>query len=67
MPRLEDCITNGTERRRFVIVLSEGQVPTMAACTKCLSKFFTPTELAHDAIEAERYLVHKYHLHRSYE
>ena len=45
----------------------EGQVPMMAACTKCLSKFFTPTELAHDAIGAERYLFHKYDLHRCYE
>jgi hypothetical protein len=26
--------------------------------------FFTPTALAHDAIGAERYLFHKFHLHR---
>ena len=67
IPRIEDRVTNGTERRRFVIVRCEGQVPMMATCNKCLSKFFTPTTIAHDAIGAERYLVHKYHLHRCYE
>ncbi len=64
--RIEDRVTNETERRRFVIVLYEGEVPIMAACAKCLGKFFTPATLAHDAIGAERYLVHKYHLHRCY-
>jgi hypothetical protein len=62
--KIEDSATNATERRRFVIVRFEGQVPMMAACTKCRSKFFTPTTIAHDAIGAERYLVHKFHLHR---
>lgn len=64
--RVEERVTDGTERR-FVIVRYEGEVPMMASCTKCLSKFFTPTTHAHDAIEAEGYLVHKFHLHRCHE
>jgi hypothetical protein len=65
--RIEDRITDGAEHRRFVIVRYEGQVPMMASCTRCLTKFFTPATMAHEAIEAERYLFHKYHLHRCYE
>jgi hypothetical protein len=36
----------------------------MAACAKCERKFFTPNALARDAIEAERYLVHKFDVHK---
>lgn len=64
IPRIEARLTNRTERRRFVIVLYEGQVPMMAACTKCRSKFFAPTTIVHDVIGAEHYLLHKYDLHR---
>jgi hypothetical protein len=65
--RLEDSANHGTDRRCFVIMQQAGQVSMMASCTKCKNKFFTPTALAHDAIGAERYLLHKYHLHRCFE
>jgi hypothetical protein len=28
--------------RSFVVLRYEGKVPTMASCTKCQRKFFTP-------------------------
>jgi hypothetical protein len=62
--KVEDKESSGTERRRLVVLSFAGQVPMMASCTKCESKFFTPTVLAHDATRAERYLFHKYQLHR---
>lgn len=69
---VDDSVKDGAPvldlpERRFVIVRYEGQAPMMAACTKCLSKFFAPTTLAHDAIGAERCMYHKYNLHRCHE
>ena len=52
----------GTERC-IVIVRYEGKVPTMASCTKCQRKFFTPTTFARDAVGAEEYLRRKFDVH----
>ena len=49
--------------RHLVIVRYEGKVPAMASCAKCDRKFFTPTMLANDAIEAEEYLGRKFDVH----
>jgi hypothetical protein len=62
--KIEDSARSGTERGHLVVLRFEGQVSKMASCTRCENKFFTPTALAHDAIRAERYLFHKFHLHR---
>ncbi len=50
--------------RSFVVLRHEGKVPVMASCAKCQRKFFTPAQLASDAVIAERYLAHKFDLHR---
>jgi hypothetical protein len=50
--------------RSFVVLRDEGKVPTMASCTKCQHKFFTPAQFAGDAVIGERYLTHKFDLHR---
>ena len=50
--------------RRLVVLRYEGKVPAMASCTNCERKFFTPALFASDAVAAERYLTHKFDLHR---
>ncbi|MGA8345278.1 MAG: hypothetical protein WB781_25330 [Candidatus Sulfotelmatobacter sp.] len=50
--------------RSFVILKYVNKVPTMASCTKCERKFFTPTAYQGDRVGAEQYLRGKFDLHK---
>jgi hypothetical protein len=50
--------------RRIVVFRYEGTAPVMASGSKCQRKFFTPAQFASHAVVAERYLTHKFDLHR---
>ena len=43
------------------------KVPTMAGCTNCQLKFFTPEEYASDSVGAEQYLRLKFSEHKCQE
>lgn len=50
---------------RFVILQYRGKAPSMAACTKCQLKFFTPATFTQDqALLAEEYLLDKFAHHQ---
>lgn len=49
--------------RRFIILRYVGKAPTMASCTKCQRKFFTPSTHTRDAVGADEYLRRKFDLH----
>ena len=50
--------------RKVVILKYVRKVPSLASCSLCQSKFFTPTSYYHNPIEAERYLQDKLDLNR---
>jgi len=50
--------------RSFVILKYVNKVPSLATCTKCQRKFFTPNSYHNDRIGAEQYLQGKFDLHR---
>jgi hypothetical protein len=50
--------------RSFVILRYVDAVPSLAGCTKCSIKFFTPNEHRSDREGAEQYLHNKFHAHR---
>jgi len=50
--------------RSFVILRYVDAVPSVAGCTKCPLKFFTPEPLHDDSIGAEHYLQGKFDAHR---
>jgi hypothetical protein len=49
------------QRTDFVILRSVNKTPSMASCTKCRRKFFTPNSYYNDPIE--QYLRTKFDLH----
>jgi len=49
--------------RRFLILNYANKVPSMASCTKCQRKFFTPNTYFEDSIGAEQYLAEKFAAH----
>ena len=53
-----------TAERSFVILKNVNKTPSLAACSKCRRKFFTPTSYYNDRIWAEQYLQEKFDLHR---
>jgi hypothetical protein len=48
---------------RFVILKHIGNAPSMAMCTRCHIKFFTPLELLGETIQAEENLRDKFVRH----
>jgi hypothetical protein len=50
--------------RTFVILKHVNKTPSLAACSKCQRKFFTPNSFNNDRIGAEQYLQEKFDLHR---
>jgi hypothetical protein len=50
-------------RTDFAILKSVNKTPSMASCTKCRRKFFTPNTYYNDPIGAEQYLRTKFDLH----
>jgi hypothetical protein len=53
-----------TAERSFIILKHVNKTPSLAACSKCERKFFTPTAYYNDHIGAEQYLQGKFDLHR---
>jgi hypothetical protein len=53
-----------TAERAFVILKHVNKIPSLAACSKCQRKFFTPNSYYNDRIGAEQYLQEKFDLHR---
>jgi hypothetical protein len=51
--------------RQLVILRYAGKAPPLASCANCQRKFLTPAPFANDAVGADRYLTHKFDLHRS--
>ena len=51
------------QRTDFVILRLVNKTPSMASCTKCHRKFFTPNSYYNDPIGAEQYLRTKFDLH----
>ena len=49
--------------RNFIVLRYQGKVPTLASCTKCERKFFTPTSYSRDSVGAEEYLLSKFDRH----
>ena len=50
--------------RGFVILKHVNKTPSLAACSKCQRKFFTPNTYYNDRSGAEYYLKQKFDLHR---
>jgi hypothetical protein len=50
--------------RMFKVLASVESLPSMASCTKCGYKFFTPRNSFHDPAEADEYLRDKFANHR---
>lgn len=53
-----------TAERSFVILKHVNKTPSLAACSKCQRKFFTPNSYYNDRSGAEQYLQEKFNLHR---
>jgi hypothetical protein len=53
-----------TPERSFVILKNINKTPSLASCSKCQRKFFTPNSYYSDRIGAELYLQEKFDLHR---
>jgi hypothetical protein len=49
--------------RSFVVLKYLNKVPSLAACTRCQYKFFTPNTYYNDHIGAAEYLRGKFDLH----
>jgi hypothetical protein len=49
--------------RRFAILKYSGKTPSLATCELCHLKFFTPSELKNNIVEAEMYLREKFEWH----
>jgi hypothetical protein len=55
----------GAAPRRLIILKYEHNVPAMAACARCLRKFFTPSSPhARDVLASGHYLASKFDLHQ---
>lgn len=52
-----------TTERTLVILKHVNKTPSLAACSKCQRKFFTPTAYYNDRIGAEQYLQEKFDRH----
>ena len=50
--------------RKFVILKHVRKVPSLASCSHCQRKFFTPNSYSNDPIGAEQYLLDKFEIHR---
>jgi hypothetical protein len=50
--------------RRCVILKQVNKTPSLAACSNCHRKFFTPTSYYTDRVGAELYLQDKFDAHR---
>lgn len=65
IPPHADIVTARKETDRHLVMLRyEGRVAVMASCARCELKFFVPTTLSRDALEAEAYLVQRFAAHR---
>lgn len=53
-----------TAERTFVILKYVKKVPSLAACSLCQRKFFTPNSYYNDPVGAEQYLLSKFGIHR---
>jgi hypothetical protein len=51
------------DRTTFVILRFVSKTPSLASCTNCHRKFFTPDTYYDDPYAAERYLRTKFDLH----
>jgi hypothetical protein len=51
-------------QRTFLILKHVNKTPSLAACSKCQRKFFTPSSYFNDRSGAEYYLKQKFDLHR---
>jgi hypothetical protein len=51
------------DRTAFVVLRSVSKTPSLASCTKCQRKFFTPSSYSNDPNGAEQYLRTKFDLH----
>jgi hypothetical protein len=49
--------------RRLVILKFAGRIPTLAGCSECSRKFFTPANFGYDQLRAEHYLSEKFDQH----
>lgn len=53
--------------RSFVVLKAVNKVPTLAGCTNCQVKFFTPQSYARDSVGAEEHLRLKFSEHKCQE
>jgi len=53
-----------TAERNFVILKHVKKVPSLASCSHCQRKFFTPNSYYKDPVGAEQYLLGKFEAHR---
>jgi hypothetical protein len=53
-----------TAERTFVILKHVNRVPSLASCTRCQRKFFTPRAYQGDPVGAEQYLLGKFEQHK---
>ena len=51
----------------FVVLRSVNKTPSLASCTNCQRKFFTPSSYYNDPYRAEQYLRTKFDLHDYFE
>ena len=56
-----------TAERTFVILKHVNKTPSLAACSQCQFKFFTPMAYYNDRVGAVQYLQEKFNLHRCQE
>jgi hypothetical protein len=47
----------------FIVLRFVNKTPSLASCTKCQRKFFTPNSYYNDPVSAEQYLHTKFDLH----
>jgi len=52
-----------TERTSFIVLKYVNKTPSLASCTKCHRKFFTPNTYYNDPGGAEQYLSEKFDVH----
>jgi hypothetical protein len=56
-----------TEERTFVVLKHVNKTPSLAACSNCQRKFFTPNSYHNDRVGAEMYLQDKFDHHQCHQ
>ena len=56
-----------TEERSFVVLKHVNKIPSLAACSNCQRKFFTPNSYYNDRVGAEMYLQDKFDRHQCHQ